>query len=74
MSQWQDVQLPGPGLGKIEYRHVHDDGTVHSTDAEFPQGGWVSTPGEFPEAVRVTCTECGQTMQRGDQIELVNEL
>lgn len=76
MPYWQDVQTrpqPGAALGKVSYRHVHDDGTVHPTRISAPPDrGWVSMVGEKPP-VGVLCLGCGLSIRPADRIEVVFE-
>ena len=76
MSYWQDVQTepqPGARLGRVEYRHVHDDGSVHKTRIAAPRNkGWVSMVG-VPPPVGVLCLGCGLSMREGNRIEVVFE-
>ncbi len=74
MPYWQDIQTrpqPGAPLGRVGYRHVHDDGSVHKTRISAPANkGWVSMVGKKPP-VGVLCLGCGFSMREGDRIDVV---
>lgn len=61
----------GGGLGKVEYYHVHDDGTEHPASI-LPKnltGEWISTPGVYCPQITVGCDDCGMMMQEYDYIQ-----
>lgn len=76
MAYWQDIKTgsqPGAPLGRVKYRHVHDDGTVHKARIAAPRNkGWVSIVGEKPP-VGVLCLGCGLSMRDNDRIEVIFE-
>lgn len=65
----------GGGLGKVEYYHVHDDGTERKTTItpKNPSSGWISIPGAYCSQIIVKCNDCGAIMQQNDDIEVVVE-
>lgn len=78
MIYWVDkTKLGGEdgGLGKVEYYHVHDDGSVHRATI-IPKnlsGEWVSTPGIYCHEIFVGCDDCGIIMQEDDTIKIIVE-
>ena len=64
--------MGGGGLGKIEYSHVHSDGTTHPTRLETPPASVVctSTPGVYSPDIKVQCLNCQAVLQPTDRIEV----
>lgn len=58
---------PGGGLGKIQFSHVHADGTEHATQVETPLGGWVSIPGQYDPRLKVRCLDCSDELGPDDR-------
>jgi len=74
---WLDkTKLGGKGgLGRVEYYHVHDDGTEHKATI-IPKelsGKWFSIPGVYCQQIVVGCDDCGIIMQEDDIIKVVVE-
>ncbi|NIT03527.1 hypothetical protein GTO10_01125 [Candidatus Saccharibacteria bacterium] len=74
MSYWIDgtVLGEGPGLGRVVYHHVHDDGNAYScTIATLsPTGVWGGEVGRFNPYIRVVCNFCNAVLTEDDEIRV----
>lgn len=73
MAYWVDRTLaptPEAPLGKVEYVHVHNDGTEHPTTVDYPPGFWGGTPGVYHPEVKVRCQDCWERWTPDDDIRV----
>lgn len=73
MAHWIDETRlgNGPELGKVTYRHAHDDNTSHPCKITplTQSGAWGGTPGQYNPDVRIQCLNCGAVLAEGDEIQ-----
>ncbi len=62
IREWKEAVVVGLGLGKITWKHVHEDGTEHETEFIPPDGSYFGLIGEIPAGSTITCLSCGKTV------------
>ena len=64
--EWREVSLPSDRqapLGRIAWKHIHNDGTEHDTEFTPPKGMWGGLVGTIPSGAKIVCFDCGAVVE-----------
>ncbi len=61
--EWKEAVIVGLGLGKLTWRHVHEDGSEHETEFTPPDEPYYGLIGEIPKGSKIVCLSCGKSVE-----------